>query len=634
MNLLIQIWKICPGAQYKYVFRDDIFNNLASEGINQYMKEIHKLFSKPLTSTRSGAFYNTFPYPTKISPESIAVYIATATEPGDKILDTFGGSGSTGIATLLCEHPTDQMIKISKELGVNPKWGKRDAILYEIGSYGSFASNTIMSRLSARDFESALNDFINTAEEVVGYYYSTKDPNGHDGIMRYIIWTDVLTCPNCKKELSYFSEGTSRQPAEFKKEIKCPYCGCSQPVDEFSFAVEEYFDGLLNRTAIRKKRVPAWVYGSTDGENWNRKANIEDALQINIYEQEPHDKEDLPRKIQWGELHRAGYHFGITHLHHFYTRRNYNVMSKLWKITDRYEKPISDALKLLLLSYNATHCTLMTRVVAKKNAKDFILTGAQSGVLYISKLPVEKNILLGLRRKAKPFIEAFGILENCTGNVIVHNSSSEKILEPENSVDFIFTDPPFGDFIPYAEVNQINELWLEKVTDRTRELIISASQNKGVYEYKEMLKSVFSEINRVLRKEKYAAVVFHSAKANIWSAFGEALDSSGFGITLTNILEKKQASFKQVVSAGAVQGDPMFLLQKSEQMHCDTENGNQLLDEVIDEGRLQSQLNERRLYSLYVNKSLENGVPVTLDAKEAYEFIKRRLGENSFEKHK
>lgn len=32
----------------------------------------------------------------------------------------------------------------------------------------------------------------------------------------------------------------------------------------------------------------------------------------------------------------------------------------------------------------------MTRVVAKRNAKDFVLTGAQSGVLYISKLPVEK----------------------------------------------------------------------------------------------------------------------------------------------------------------------------------------------------------------------------------------------------
>ena len=71
------------------------------------MSEIKKLFERPLPSARSGAFFNTFSYPTKISPESIAVYIASMTKPGDTVLDTFGGSGSTGIAALLCEHPTD-----------------------------------------------------------------------------------------------------------------------------------------------------------------------------------------------------------------------------------------------------------------------------------------------------------------------------------------------------------------------------------------------------------------------------------------------------------------------------------------------------------------------------------------------
>lgn len=101
-------------------------------------------------------------------------------------------------------------------------------------------------------------------------------------------------------------------------------------------------------------------------------------------------------------------------------------MSKLWKLTETYAENISDALKLLLLSYNASHCTLMTRVVAKKKAKDFILTSAQSGVLYISKLPVEKNILLGLKRKVKPFAETYTMLQDCTGHVTIHNSSSAK----------------------------------------------------------------------------------------------------------------------------------------------------------------------------------------------------------------
>lgn len=95
------------------------------------MSNVIKIFEKPLPSTRSGAFFNAFSYPTKISPESIAVYIASITKPGDVVLDTFSGSGSTGIAALLCEKPTERMLSIARELDVSPVWGARNAIGYK-----------------------------------------------------------------------------------------------------------------------------------------------------------------------------------------------------------------------------------------------------------------------------------------------------------------------------------------------------------------------------------------------------------------------------------------------------------------------------------------------------------------------
>ena len=90
----------------------------------------------------------------------------------------------------------------------------------------------------------------------------------------------------------------------------------------------------------------------------------------------------------WGELHRGiyrNYSFAS-----FYTKRNFLVMWYLWEKAKAYEPSIRDAIHLLLLSYNASHATLMARVVVKKGSKDFVLTGAQSGVLYVSSLPVEK----------------------------------------------------------------------------------------------------------------------------------------------------------------------------------------------------------------------------------------------------
>ena len=429
-----------------------------------------------------------------------------------------------------------------------------------------------------------------------------------------------MECPSCHSEISYFEHGTSRDPVRFKDEIVCPYCKKVHHVEEMPFTTEEHYDRLLHKQVSRKKRVPAWIYGTTNGYNWDRQATEADAAYIAQIESTC-DVDDVPQEIQWGELHRAGYHYGITHLHHFYTARNYIVMSKLWKLAETYPEKISDALKLLLLSYNASHCTLMTRVVAKKNAKDFILTSAQSGVLYISKLPVEKNILLGLKRKVKPFAETYAKLQNCTGQITIHNGSSTKMKENNDSIDFIFTDPPFGDFIPYAEVNQINELWLPKVTNRKDEVIISASQGKDVFTYQELLTQVFSEINRVLKPNHYASIVFHAAKAKVWDVFSEAITGARLQIVHTNILDKTQASFKQVVSDGSVQGDPLFLLKKS----LARKNTSRLTDEEVLHSLLADHISDpdfdnRKCFSWYINRCLELGIDVTMDAKQVYEY--------------
>jgi DNA modification methylase len=70
------------------------------------MKKLAELYNHPLPANRKGALYNAFPYPTKISPEAIAIYIACHTKVGASVLDPFSGSGTTGLATLLCDQPT------------------------------------------------------------------------------------------------------------------------------------------------------------------------------------------------------------------------------------------------------------------------------------------------------------------------------------------------------------------------------------------------------------------------------------------------------------------------------------------------------------------------------------------------
>jgi len=339
-------------------------------------------------------------------------------------------------------------------------------------------------------------------------------------------------------------------------------------------------------------------------------------------------------EINWGVLYRKGYHTGISHLHHFYTERNAIVFSKLWNRVSNYPSVFQDALKLLLLSYNSSHSTLMTRVVVKKNSTDFVITGSQSGVLYVSNLPIEKNIFEGIKRKISTLKQAFKLVEHSESKVMVYNSSSTTIKMPDKSVSYVFTDPPFGDYIPYSEINQINEAWLGTLTNPIKEAIINVAQNKGVDEYKDLMYSVFSEVNRVLKNDGSFSLVFHSAKAEIWQALIDSYQRSNFTVVTSSILDKIQSSFKQVVSVVKVQGDPLLLLVKSDSLIQKSSVKNHdrdtaLIKEIISTASVHAnnldELKPERLFSRYINACLELDKSILFDASEFYNIIKSEL---------
>lgn len=586
------------------------------------------LYHKPLPSTRTGALYNAFSYPTKISPEAIALFIATHTDPGSTTLDVFAGSGTAGVAALLCDKPTDAMVQTADQLGLNPKWGPRRAVLYELGVLGAFVSKTICSPPEPEYFEQTALKFVQQAEQDLGWLWDVEDPKGNRGRFRHAIWSDVLICPHCSTETPFWRAVVRRNPLRLEDRFSCPSCRKRSRVVDAERAIETVFDGLLGKPITRKKRVLARIYGQTNGKTWQRDAAVSDMEAVVRAEQTPLPAGTPRAEIAWGDLYRSGYHKGISHLHHFYTPRNFLAVAKLWSMIEQYPENVRDALKLLVLSYNATHSTLMTRVVVKDGQSDFILTGAQSGVLYVSGLPVEKNVFEGVRRKIVTFKQAFEAVAGSRSTVEVVNASSTKLGLPDKGVDYIFTDPPFGGYIPYAELNQLNELWLGQTTDRKKEVIVSSAQNKDVDAYARLMGEVFGEMTRVLKDKGKATVVFHSAKTAVWHALMQAYEKAGFRVQTTSILDKLQTSFKQVVSNVSVKGDPLILLAKDERLrrtrtHADFDDG--IFQEVLRRAHNEHDPQEReptRLYSRFVSRCLELGVQVSYNADDFYHRVK------------
>ena len=580
------------------------------------------LYSTPMPSRRSGAVYNAFSYPTKIDPEAIALFVAAHTSPGDTILDVFAGSGTTGIAARLCEYPTPEMRLRASELGLPVEWGPRNVVLYELSVVGALLSHTMCDPPDPAPFHAAARRVVTAAAEEYAWMYGAEAPDGSVGRLRHAIWTDVLVCSRCEHQVTYWDLAVGRDPLRLHKAAECPSCGAVINTSEARRATEVTRDPLIDTDSSQRLRVLTHVYGRTDRATWQRPTQPSDLDLIERVLELPVPPDIPSGAIRWGDLHRAGYHQGIERFHHFYTRRNLIALGALWTAIDGEPEDLRDALRLLVLSYNATHSTLMTRVVVKNGMKDFVLTGAQSGVLYVSSLPVEKNVIDGVRRKIETFRSAFMTSYGRSGTVRVVNASSTQLDLADKSIDYVFTDPPFGGFIPYSEINQLNEAWLGVTTDDTEEAIVSPAQGKSVTEYGALMKRVFAEVARVMKPDAVATVIFHSSKPDVWAALGGAFSSGGLVVERTSVLDKTQVSFKQVVSEGSTRGDAIFLLTHGTEARL-SDSAVDLDQEIVDLRALHGQdSTPQHLYSRYVARCVEEGRAVDLSAPDFYARLK------------
>src|SRR5688572_24307719 len=108
------------------------------------MDPIERLYSTPVQSRRSGALFSSHPYPTRIDPVAIVPFLLAHTRPGDTVFDGFAGTGSTGLAAVLCADPDDAVVKQVSKLVDEPEWGARHVVMYDISQLAGFIAQTLV----------------------------------------------------------------------------------------------------------------------------------------------------------------------------------------------------------------------------------------------------------------------------------------------------------------------------------------------------------------------------------------------------------------------------------------------------------------------------------------------------------
>ncbi len=115
---------------------------------------------------------------------------------------------------------------------------------------------------------------------------------------------------------------------------------------------------------------------------------------------------------------------------------------------------------------------------------------------------------------------SFADLPNSPANLLLANTSARKLLVqvPDDSVDYVITDPPHGDRIPYLELSQLWNGWLGFPVDFEEEIVVSDAKgrNKDQLTFKTSLTDVFRQISRVLKPNRHFSLIFNSLDDDLW----------------------------------------------------------------------------------------------------------------------
>lgn len=590
-------------------------------------------YERPIKSTRGGPIFQVHPYPTKIHHRGIMPFILAHTEPGDVVYDCFAGTCSTGIAAAACAEPDPQALEgFPDDEKSTVQWGRRQSVCLDLGVLPTFIGRTLLSVADDEAFRKDVERVLDNLQEQYGWIYEAEDPQGKEGRVRHIYWSEMTHCTSCRSQHAYADLFVDFDGQGFLDTATCPDCNADLSSDDMEPVMEEVHDNILGQDRKRRARVPVRVYGITDGNRWQRPANQEDLELLERIQGielpgwvEP--IEMLSGQDNWGEMYRSGYHRDIEYVHDFYTYRNFLALALLFDAADQMEEAYRDHFRLLVSSYNVAHSTLMTRFVFKSSQDKPVNTSAQPGALYIPSCPVEKNVFQGVRRKLPHLQSAVEKISAWSPDASVLTRPAQDSGLPANSVDYIFTDPPFGKNIQYSEINFLSEAWFDSFTDDGFETIISSAQDKDVAEYEKLLTEAFRENLRVLKSGHYMTVVFHNTSKKVWNALRSAILDAGFDIVRASVLDKDQTSFKQTTTSGAVKKDPVILARKPTDLPSEDSSGSNLSAEEFVTQRLQGLDSDGRerefdyLFSRYVGARVTQGDDVDLDASEFREVL-------------
>ena len=561
-----------------------------------------KPFVSDVSEGKNDPIYNAHSYHTKVPHKAIMKFIEHYTDEGDIVFDGFCGTGMTGVAAQLLN---------------------RKVILSDLSPAATFIAYNYNTPVDVVEFKREAKRILAEVEKECGWMYETLHTDGTRGKINYTVWSDVFICPYCEQEYVFWEAAVDKEDGKVNKEYACPHCNANIKKTDCVRSTVTFFDEAINQEVNPAKQVPVLINYSAGKKRYEKVPDENDLNLIYKIEESAVPYWFPTNRMPEGDESRRNDRTGITHVHNFYTKRNLWALAAFWnriRILDSIR--LGNLISMIFTSI-VPYASKMRRFRADRKGG-----GPLSGTLYISSLITPPNVHLTFERNITFLGKAVEFFSNFDeSNLILSQSSSNLKNIPTSSVDYIFTDPPFGGNLMYSELNFIWEAWLKVLTNNNSEAIINETQLKSLLEYKDLMTLCFKEMYRILKPNRWITVEFHNSKASVWNAIQDALTKAGFIVAQVTVLDKKQGSFKQVTSSGAVKNDLVInaykpkqhfeeLFLKSAGAGLEQDFIKQHLKHLAVEPNIER--SEQMLYSKMLAHYVQHGYEIKLNAKQFY----------------
>lgn len=471
-------------------------------------------FDKPIESTKATAIYNMHTYWSKKPHDAIREYIRHYTKEGDLVLDPFCGSGGTALAALM---------------------EGRKAVAIDRSPAATFITKNYCTPVDVAELKLAFAELKKKVKQEIDWLYETKcDRCGGKATTAYTVYSQVFKCPRCLEKVALFDcvEVKGHTIKGKDKNISvCPHCYSKGINEEISTRSKKYGPIPVKVSYICEngckpvRGIRTHMDSSPIKQAYFQKHDIDKLTEI--------EKKEITYKFPIGysmkHFHRykrdALWLYGVDEVMHLYTKRN------LWALAAIKANIAGEQMYPLLFAW--TSILLKSSRLMAHNSDG--IGRIQKGTYYIPQISHDINVWRFLQEALDDMLIGYKEIGWPNSPFLCSTTDARYLDIPDNSVDYIFTDPPYAEKVQYGELNYVWEAWLNYDTSwHENEIIVNEERGKTENDWARMISKVFNECFRVLKPGKCLSICYHDTSEGTWALVQDLLSEAGFLVEKTD----------------------------------------------------------------------------------------------------